>query len=285
MSWSLLDQLLVSAANFAIGIMVARYAGIAEFGKFTLVLVLLLYVAIVLDMILAMPMMTLAGARQHRSAAYFAAITAWNIILAVGVGAVVAALTCTLFWLRDGTVPWLLVFAAFAVTAAHNQLHIVRRTLFALDRGRSALIVGVLRYFLLFAAAAVLYFQGANTNAETALLLLAGSAFVTSIIPTVKLLRGGVRLRMMRAIWSRQWPMARWMLLMAAVSTGQEQLIWVMVSVMLGDAAVGGMRAAQHLLGTTHFVLNGMQNFVARQSAQAYRQSGAEGLMAYLIGR
>ena len=117
-AWAISDQFMVSAFSFIIGIVIARMLGVAEFGKVALILLLAAQAQTLQDCMLAVPMMTLVGRRAKRTASYFGAVVGWGLILSFTGGLVVATIVALLFLLRDGTVSYLLCFAALAMTAS-----------------------------------------------------------------------------------------------------------------------------------------------------------------------
>lgn len=285
MSWSFLDQLTASGVSFCLGIAAARFAGHAEFGVFTLVLVLALLASTIIETTLALPMMTLAGARRARSPAYFSAITLWALIGALVSGLVVATIIGLFFFLRDGTIHGGLVAVALAVTIAQALHNMVRRILFARLCGSVGFLCGVVRGALIAIGGTALVVGGYAITAAALLTLLAIASGASVAVPLVTLLWPWPAWRMSKAVMVRHWQMSRWLVGMVGISIGQEQAIWLLIGGLLGDAAVGGARAGQHLLGVTHFILLGMHNFVAREAASAFAAGGHPALTRYLTRR
>jgi len=285
MSWSFLDQLTASGVSFCLGIAAARFAGHSEFGVFTLVLVLALLASTIIETTLALPMMTLAGARRVRSSAYFSAVTLWALLGALFGAMIVASIIGLFFFLRDGTLHSVLVAVAFAVTIAQAMHNMVRRILFARLSGSVGFLCGVVRGVLIAIGGTAMVAGGYPVTAAGLLTLLAIASAASIAVPLVALLRHWPQWRMTKAVFERHWHMSRWLVGMVGISIGQEQAIWLLIGGLLGDAAVGGARAGQHLLGVTHFILLGMHNFVAREAASAYAAGGHLALTRYLSRR
>lgn len=283
MLWSFCDQLMVSSFNFAIGIGAARYLGISEFGKFTLILMVAGFATVAQGIVVSMPMMTLAGKRERRSRSYYAAVTCWGAVLSLGSAIATTAIIGGIYLARNGSISSGLLAAVMIATALLSMHDVVRRVLFTQRRGGEAFLLDALR-FVLFCGA-VWWLHGAGTEVDAAVLLaVLGAAAAIAIVPFGPgLLAARVRSRMLKRIWHRHWLIARWLLLMILVGTGQEQVIWVGVAAGLGDAAVGALRAGQYLLGITHFVMMAVENFVPRQAAEEYRVGGETGLKSYLL--
>jgi O-antigen/teichoic acid export membrane protein len=279
--WSVADQFMVSAANFAIGILAARALGVAEFGRFAVILIIATMLQAASNVILSMPMMTLAGRRPNRSQGYYWAIMAWNGILSAGASVVAGLFVVAMFAFRDGAVPWALVGAA-ALYAAGNSLHfMLRRVLFAQGLGARAFALDAVRY-VGTGAGLLLITQLGTPTAESVLFALGVPAFVAFLTFLPGLARGRVTRRLMLRVLTRHWPFAKWLLPMTALTILHEQAIFVGVGMMLGDSATGALRSGQYLLGITHFLTMAMENFVPTGAARAYNNGGAASLRTYL---
>ena len=274
---------MVSGFNFLIGILMARVLGPAEFGRFVLVLILAAMMGVFQEYFLTTPMMTLVGRRARRSASYFATVALLGVLTSIAAGIVVAIAIGAVFYFRDGAVSMSLVLAAMLATAMQNMHGIVRRVLFGQSRPREAFTLDLTRYLLLSGAALLVLQSRIHLSSEWMLLLRAGSALASSLISAPALFRAPVRLRLLTAVARRHWPIARWLVLMVVVSMGQEQLVPIIISYVLGDQAVGGLRASQYLLGVTHFILMAITNFLPQRASHAFETGGSAGLRAYLL--
>lgn len=282
MIWSMANQVIVSGFNFAIGVGAARFFGIEEFGKFSLILLIATFANIIHDTLITAPMMTLAGQRETRSLRYFSAVGVWGTVVAVLFALAVLAILATIYGARDAELPLLLVIGTFIMTAGQSIQIVVRRVLFARRMGFLAVILDAGRYggFLLFTAIALAF---GPVNATEIILALGVSALGVCLPFLFFLVRNMPGKRLLSKVWHRHWRIARWLVLMMIVSTGLEQIVWIGVNLQLGDAAVGAMRASQYLLGATHFIMLAIENFLPRQAAEEMRTAGIPALQSYLF--
>ncbi len=65
-SWAILDQGMVSAVNFLTGILLARHLGVEEFGRFTLVWMLVLFMSSFQLALIVSPMLSIGPKRRQR---------------------------------------------------------------------------------------------------------------------------------------------------------------------------------------------------------------------------
>ena len=83
-NWALADQAMVSGVNFLTAILLARYLGIEEFGRFTLAWMVVLFAASIQHAAINSPMMS-TGPKQSTAErpAYYGAVVAQQIVVSV----------------------------------------------------------------------------------------------------------------------------------------------------------------------------------------------------------
>ena len=82
-NWALGDQAIVSAVNFLTGIFLARYLGLAEFGRYTLVWMAVLFVSGIQHAMINSPMMSIGPQQSDsESPGYFGAVVVHKICFA-----------------------------------------------------------------------------------------------------------------------------------------------------------------------------------------------------------
>ena len=279
------NQFLVSGGTFLIGIAAARWLGLEQFGRFTLVLTVAVLFQGLQNSFLLMPMMTLAGRRSGRSRYYYRGLMATNIWASAITGLIVAVSLAIGFGWRDGSIPWGLIVSAGAYAASQNFLYTMRRVMFARRETWGALVLDVGRYLVLAAIILLLWSRFGTVNLEGLLAALAGSAVLAAAPFAVRVGVRGAGSRLLGAIWRRHWPSARWLLPMTIVTFAQEQAITLSLGFLLSDEAVGGLRAGQYLLGVTHFVMMAQENFVPNGAARALSTGGRPELRRFLLNK
>lgn len=283
LSFSVASQVFVSGFNFLVGVAAARLLGVADFGLFTLILMVSGLTATAQAHLLTVPMMTLAGQRSHRSASYFSVITVLSFGFSVLAGLMVAGMMAAIFLLRGDPIPFDLITASAVITTCQNHQLTVRMVMFARRLRANALTMDILRLVLMVVIAIILTGNGYRFDVAGVCYLLGASAGLASIFYTWRLLQAPVRRRLLVSAMRRHWPLSQWMLLMMLVSTGQEQAIWVFVGIELGDAAIGGLRAGQYLLGLTHIVVMALEYYLPRNAAEELSAGGVPALRTYLM--
>lgn len=278
-----LDQGCVSGFGFLAAMLAARLVGIDEFGRFALVLIFVAFAQGIHNALVTAPMMTLAGRRRRALAAYDGAVLAGAAIVAVLMAGSVAMLLGGLFAIRGEPIPVGIVAAASALTIAQNLQFTLRRMLFARGRGGAALVMDIARGGAFPLAVGGLWLIGAHLDAVALLWTLALTALGTTLPLAWPVWTGrGTGLRL-SAVTRRHWAFARWLFPIVFVTFGQEQLAWILVSLVIGDEAIGGLRAAQYLVGLVLVLLAATENTLPTDAGRAYAESGTAGLTGYLL--
>ncbi|MGU3362391.1 lipopolysaccharide biosynthesis protein [Methylobacterium sp. M6A4_1b] len=279
---SLLDQAVVSGFGFVSGIATARLVGIEEFGLFVLILIVTAFAQGLHNALVTAPMMTLAARGRRSAPTYDATVLAAALLASVVAAAGVALALVVIFALRHHAVETGVVVAGAALTVAQNLQLTVRRTLFARGRGLVAVAMDTARAAAFPLALAVAWWSGRVLDAALATALLAGTALVTAAPLAYGIWRAPRRPLRLVPVARRHWGIARWMFPLVFVTFGQEQMAWIVAGIALGDEAIGGLRAAQYLVGFVIILLTATENILPTAAAQAFETGGDRGLRAYL---
>ncbi len=280
---SLVDQGLVSGFGFLSGLTTARLVGVSTFGRFAIVMVFLTLAQGVHNALITAPMMTLIGSRARPSRAYHASLLAAAALLSLATGTVVAGLIGCFFAVRgDELSPGLLVATALVGTTQNLQFTL-RRLLFACGQGGRAVAMDLARLVAFPALAVALHQRSGGLTVTAVMLILAATALLTSLPALWSLRPRRRRMIALRAVAGRHAGLARWLLPVVLVTFGQEQLVWILAGGLLGDHAMGGLRAAQYVVGLVLLLLAATENIVPVGAAQALAEGGRPALNRYLV--
>ncbi|MEH3116126.1 MAG: lipopolysaccharide biosynthesis protein [Methylorubrum populi] len=277
---ALADQGVVSGFGFLSGIAAARLLGIAEFGHFAMIMIVLAFAQALHNALIAAPMMTLAGARSGIARAYAASLLAGAFLLSVP-GAAFVVIALAIGGLSGST-----FLAACALMLAQNVQLILRRLLFAQGKGMQALLMDAARAASFPVVAGLAWLRHDLIGGNGFVWLLAATALATSLPFVVSIGRPILRrpgcLRI-GAVARRHIPLARWLLPIVFVTFLQEQLVWLVAGSTLGLDALGGLRAAQYLVGAVLLLLSATENVLPVSAARVYAESGEAALRTYLF--
>jgi len=270
------DQCVSSLSNFAVGVAVARLAGIAALGAYSLAYVMWLIVADVHRSLITDPMAIENDLHDPQAVRHVRIGLAAELSLGLSMALPFALGGAILLWTGQHAYG-----ECFLALAPWLPLLLVqdywRWVGFMKSRPGQALandgvfdVVQALAFVLLFFAgvrSSVLAIEAWGLGA------LAGACFGLvqhSVLPT---LRGGVG-----RIWHR-WSMSKWLVGESATTWGASQAYLILAGAMLGPAALGGLKAAQSLVSGPSLVLLQAGGSVGLpEASRALKERGWPGL-------
>ena len=281
----LADQAMISAANFAIGVLLARYLGPAAYGAFVLSYNIVLFIGGLHGALVFSPMMVLGAARSGLAAQeYFSAVLVYELVLCLTfvlmmiVGVAGANMLAPQWGLNS-----LLAPLAFAAGNSHFQ-EFWRRYLFVQDFPASALFNDFITYGLRCALLAGFGVAiGLNTNSA---LWIIGASCVAGFLTSVPAFARRWPMVPGRAgllsVAREHWVFGKWLVAEILVYWCSGQLVIYVSAQLISVSAVGAMTAAQSIVAATHVLLMALENFVPSRAANMYVQHGEAGLIRYM---
>lgn len=284
--WALADQSVVSGSNFVTGIMLARFLGPESFGIFVLLQSVVLYFNSFQSALIFQPMMSAAPqlSDQHRSN-YLQGVFALQLMLCGGLSLLIGIAAWVIYafdlHIKLG-IDANIVAAVIAALLAFQLQDWQRRYYFVQEKAGAACFIDTISYGGQVALLGIAYVSQALDVAMTFWIIAAASftAFIVgflrhSLLPVFPhacaVLRDGWRTgRDYLVAWQLQWLGSQGVLMFSAGVVGAE--------------AVGGIRAAQNIVGPINILFLAMENVVPVIAAKRYGKNGMPGLLTY-IGR
>lgn len=284
--WAIADQMLVSGASFITTLLVARYLGREEFGRFVLAWLAIWIVQNVQIALITTPTTTFAMREpEDRQAAYFGAVCAQQAAFAV-VTTVVVYLSTLLSarlvpsWRLD------LVAGPLALVVLFGQITDIQRRYFYLhERAPVSFLLDLSRFGTQIAGLLFLFLlMPQEASLAVVFMILAVTALLGCVV-------GGLFFKPLtfdhetiRSVALRHWKFSRWLLGSTAVNCVRESFVNVSIGGLLGLTEVGVLRAAQQLVLVINIPLFVMHNIVPMPASLAYGERGFPGLLSYMQG-
>lgn len=271
---ALADQLVSSASNFMVGVLIARAGGADALGAFGVAF--LIWLAVVgTNRALVTEPMTVGGATDGGDAELRAGLLS-SLVLGVGVAGLLAAAGGVL-WLA-GLDPVAMVALAPWIPSllVHDYC---RSTAFRLQRADRALISDVV--FAVIQGSVTFALFALDVESVWAFLASWGigataGAIVGLVLARIRVTgRGGVA--HLRALW----PRSRWFLAEFGTSFPADQGYLLLLPVLLGMAEFGLYRAGASLIGPVVVIFLAAGNVGLPECVRRLRQGGMPGLAAY----
>jgi len=281
-SIALLDQALVSGANFATNILLARAFGLRDYGVYSLAWLSVLFANSLQYALIVTPMMSV-GPKQglDERPAYFGAVLLHELIFAL-----VAALTeLAAVMISPRFFPqWhigRLAIPLSTATFAYLLQEFLRRYFFCMGKRHLALTSDVISY--LFQVPLIYWIiRRPPPTISLALWCVAATSFLgflplmnwfgPVLIDTSSVLR----------VWKRHWKMARWLAPSAFMQWGAGNLFLMSAPFYYGAAAAAILRASQNIVAVAHVWFLGLDNVIPVEAARQMRAAGPDGMLKYI---
>jgi O-antigen/teichoic acid export membrane protein len=282
-NWILADQVVVSAANFLTGIIVARWLGVAGFGVFSLAWLVVLFAQSLQSAFVLAPMQAIGPKQRVEDApAYYASAFVLQVAFSGIAGvAVLAAMTAGGTFLGFDQTSREITGPIAVVVVATQMTEFFRCRYFATSRPQAAFRIDVVRYTIQVAGILVV-FATARASVQQVLLVIPAGA----VAGLVTAWRDWPPLRLrgteIAGTWKRHWNMSKWLAGSALMQWTSGNYFIIVAGVVLGPIAVGALRAAQTLIGVTNVFFQAADNFAPVRAARAYAQHGVTGLHAFM---
>ncbi|MCW5603380.1 MAG: oligosaccharide flippase family protein [Burkholderiales bacterium] len=285
--WALVDQCVVSAANFFTIYLFARHMGASGFGTFMLAHTGLLLLTSMQNALVIQPHNVLAaGLAQQEYRRFTGALVFMQAISCAATGAVLGMVGWFVAQAYSPEAGSILIALAIAAIPWMGQ-EFVRRVLYTRSESRPAALNDTVTYGLQLGGAFVLsVFWADHASPEAALLVLGGSSAVGVVIGLWQL-RDHVRFRSVPVAsfartWKEVWNFGKWL-------TAQNTLVWFgshghawVVGLMLGAEQVGIYRAVTHLVNVLNPVRQAAYSYLPSLGSLAYRDGAAAGLARWV---
>lgn len=279
---TLADQSLVSATNFLIGVILARYLGVEAFGIFTLLWMIVLFVQSLQMALIISPMMTIGPIlKELDQANYYRALSTHQIIFST---LTACLLFLSLLILNFTYKDWNLIDYALPLSItlflSQNQ-DFIRRVLFIKGRTLSAFALDLLAYG--FRLVILLYiFQAGYLSIINTFWAISLSLFISILLGINHLYKPTTDLLVIKDAYSRNWNTSKWLLGSALMQWTSGNYFIISAGVILGPISVGILRAIGNLIGITNIIFLGLENIIPAAASKVLRVSGVLNFRLYL---
>ena len=270
------DQCVASASNFAVGIVVARISGPAGLGAFALAYAVWVLLTTIHRSLITAPMTIMGDLRGTEEEEFIRLGFAADVVLGVMATCIIAAVGAALLVVGQhafgvgvlSLAPWVLVL---------DLQDYWRQVGFIQGTPRKSLMNDLLFNAVQALAFGVVFLAGLHSVFAVVSAWGVGAAIAAiyglrqfSVRPS---LRGGTAY-----LWSH-WPTSRWLASERVASWAGAQLYLILAGVLLGPAALGGLKAAQGLvIGPTTVVVNAGGSFGLPEASRKLAEHGWTGM-------
>jgi O-antigen/teichoic acid export membrane protein len=282
LSWTFSDQALVSGMNMLLGVLLARFLPVGQFGDFTIAWAFVLLSSSLQAAMVTLPMMSI-GPKQSEAcqARYYGAVFTLQAAFVAG--------TFLLLWssIRFGE-----IFAphwegrkfglALPIAAmAFQYQDFTRRYFFTVGNPIAALVSDVVSYGGQVAVVFALARRGL-LDAEGVLWINAGTSILAIVVSAPWLRTRLLQLDGFLETVTRHWHFSKWLIGSAALAGATGNTLLVTAGAVLGASDVGALKAAQNLLGVNNVFFLALGNLLPQQAATRFHHGGPAALIRYV---
>lgn len=284
LNWTFADQGLVSASNLFTTILLARFLGIEEFGRFTLAWTVIQITSALHHSLVISPMVSI-GPKQDAAErpAYMGAVVLYHAAFAalLFVMILLGALAVDVFFPSWNASQLALPLACFSL--ATNVHEFLRRYFFTKGLLSLAFKIDAVRYCLQIALLFGIV-KLTDFDATAGLWLMGTSAFIGFVCYVRHMERLTWDRNIARRCFERHWRFSSWLSLGLSMDMILDYVYFVVAGALLGAAAVGAANATRALLGVSRIVNAGLENIAPARAAERFHENGVHALVRYLAG-
>lgn len=282
--------MIVSGCNFLTGILLTRWLGLDAYGVFALAWLGLMLMSSLQQACLLTPMMSIRPKKTALEKDAYdrgTLLLQFCFVLLTGIiGSFIVRFADQ--WFPDWEIGFLFPVLPLAIAAFLMQEY-YRRMFFMQLQPSMALIVDSIAYGGMIGGIVVLQLTHGLSVGSTYALALAtfGIAAVVGEILSRKFRGKSMQkpsswLHTAKAVFMEHWHVSSWLIGKAILQFFSSNYYILAAGAILGPSAIGALRIAQNLLGTTHVLFLAMENAVPIKASLALKRDGVKGMIHYL---
>ena len=281
-NYALIDQAVVSLANFVVSVLVARNMGIEYYGYYAIIMMIAMFTQTLFLALFTQPMMSGTSMFSNQSSYYATVYVSLIITLTIAGTAIYLVISFLSNKVFDVDLSsYSIAISLFIFTMVLQDF--TRRILFAQQKGKDAIVTDIINYFgkVLILYTLMFYHNGSLLNV----------LLISSVVSLLSVIYSNTKLRLLKTcdyekivpIFKSHLASAKWLMGSAMMQwfTGNSYVL--AAGVIIGPEIVGVVRIAQNLMGMTHVFLIAMENFAPKNAARIYRAFGVQQLRKYII--
>ncbi len=278
----LVDQGIVSAGSLLVTAIFLRGAGLEQFGILSLVWLVLLFATAIQHAAVVAPAYAMLPKLEAPEAARF---RGWLVLVQLAFLALLLVILAG-SWIA----PWFSLvprsaglLAAILFLATRQLFSFCRLQLFVNEEGpRKALFIDTIHTVLSVGGLGYVAYTGALTAHSGLYVLAAASGLATLCAVPCFYSLGCEPCFPGRLLVKRHVQLSKWLVGKALAQWFTANSFLTALGTLQGAAALGGVRAAQTLIGVAGVVIQGFENIIPARAAGAYAKGGSAGLREFL---
>ncbi len=279
---ALADQLVLSGTSFFLVLFVARFLSLEDLGLFSIIFLFTLTAGSFLQAYIIRPLMVLGGKKEQLE------VFVQNMYQLNGVSVFLASTLSTLalpLYLKSmGTVSdGRFILLAFLFSFFYLSNEFLRKSLYLKKQALSTALSGGICSFIQLIGLVYFYFTQQFYLEYILLLLIAAHVlqFIISSIQVGVLKNKWASITTVRKTALECFDYSKWLINKAGVQWLSGNFILLATGSILGPAALGAIKIAQHITGIVSVLLLTIENLIPQSASAIYQRNGATALRKY----
>lgn len=274
------DQAIVSGANFATGIILARTLGLDQYGLFAFIWLSVLFFSSLHQALIVMPLYTLFPKSDNKQS-YLANLMAIQIIFSIftfiGIFLIISISSSIYFDWNISQFKWTL--SAVAAGFVFNDY--LRRLFFTLHMPKTSLGMDVIGYGLQPILLLFLAYQNA-LSINSALVSIFILQMTSSLLGLLLSYRSKISIKEIKGTFTDNLNFSKYLIGTSLLQWLSGNLFLAVGASLLGTAALGAIRIAQNIVGVLNVLFLAMENIVPVRAAEVMKSEGPKSMINYI---
>jgi O-antigen/teichoic acid export membrane protein len=274
------DQAIVSGANFATGIILARTLGLDQYGLFAFIWLSVLFFSSLHQALIIMPLYTLFPKSDNKQS-YLANLMAIQIIFSIftfiGIFLIISISSSIYFDWNISQFKWTL--SAVAAGFVFNDY--LRRLFFTLHMPKTSLGMDVIGYGLQPILLLFLAYQNA-LSINSALVSIFILQMTSSLLGLLLSYRSKISIKEIKGTFTDNLNFSKYLIGTSLLQWLSGNLFLAVGASLLGTAALGAIRIAQNIVGVLNVLFLAMENIVPVRAAEVMKSEGTKSMINYI---
>lgn len=274
-----LDQALVSGTNFCVGIALARWLGIENYGLYSLAWMVVLFASGLQQSLFTAPLYALTAKQVDRQL-WISKLSFLQLIFSILCIPIVYAIVELVFYFHaEWRIEGLPLMVSLLV-AVYTLNDFFRRVLFIYRNAKSVFLMDVIGFGCQLLVLFALYQIGDLTiyNAFAGVLIVQ----LLSLMFYVLRFKPSISAAELKTTFGLLWNYSRYLLATSVLQWSSGNYFIIVSAAILGPATVGLIRIVQNLMGLLHVIFLALENVIPLRAADILKQGGTQALYHYL---
>lgn len=281
--FALADQALVSGSNFLLGVFLARFLGIDQYGIFAILWLVVLFALSFHQAAISKPMLSFLPQKTGKSKQiYIQGLNASQFFLSILL-LLLAFAEYTMAWSRYfledyySFVPLILAITALQI---HHDFY--RKLGFAQSQFIKILSLDIILYGIPLVGILLLFFFDI-LNLTNTLYCILGANTLSVLVGVFQNEFPVFNKESIQTVFEAHYSFSKWLVGTALLQWLSGNFFILTGATLLGAVAIGAIRICQNIMGLSHVLFLLMENLIPVQAAKHFQTGGSQAAISYLL--